>query len=194
MLGGYICYSLDPMVEAVMVSVKESEMKPARTTALLLALAMTGPFAGMARAAPPVSHGSADARVMANVSTERREVITETGIPAPYFRLANPLPKNLTTLQRGGRIYAQRCSGCHGSIAIPGGGPAGRDLVPHPTDLMALRQLSPRTLDAYMDWTIADGGVSFATAMPGFKSVLSRKDIWSVIYFVRTSVDRQAKH
>jgi mono/diheme cytochrome c family protein len=166
-------------------------MMPARTTIAVLAAAILAQFAGPAVAAPA---SPADLRAQKNVSTERREVIAETGIPAPYFRLRNPLPGTRATALRGGRVYAQRCAGCHGSIAVPGGGPDARDLAPRPTDLVALRQLSPRTLDAYMYWTIAEGGVAYATAMPGFKSVLPRKDIWSVIHFVRTSVDAQARH
>jgi mono/diheme cytochrome c family protein len=165
-------------------------MMPAKMMILLLAAAMPGQFAGRALAAP-ASPG--DVRAATNVSTERREVITETGIPAPYFRFSNPLPGNRATLLRGGRVYAQRCSGCHGSIAVAGGGADARGLVPQPTDLMALHQLSPRTLDAYMYWTIAEGGAPYATTMPGYKSVLARKDIWSVISFVRTSVGVQAK-
>jgi mono/diheme cytochrome c family protein len=162
----------------------------ARLTIPLLAAAMAGPLAGNALAAPA---SSGDVRAAANVSTERREVINETGIPAPYFRYSNPQPKTLATLLRGSQIYARRCAGCHGSIPIPGGGPEARDLSPRPTDLMALRQLSPHTRDAYMYWTIAEGGVTFATAMPGYKSILPRKDIWSVIYFVRASVEPRPK-
>jgi mono/diheme cytochrome c family protein len=149
-------------------------------------LAATGVLLARAAAAAP----SADARASANVSTERREVINETGIPAPYFRYSNPLPRTQATLRRGGQIYAQRCAGCHGSIVMPGSGADARDLSPQPTDLMALRQLSPRTRDAYMYWTIAEGGVAYATTMPAYKTVLPKKDIWSVIRFVRASVDR----
>jgi serine/threonine protein kinase len=64
--------------------------------------------------------------------------------------------------------------------------------TPSPTDLKALRQLSPKTLDGYMYWTITEGGVPFDTAMPSYKAILPRRDIWSVITFVRASVGRGA--
>lgn len=118
-------------------------------------------------------------------------MITESGIPAPYFRMRNPLSQNLDTLLRGGRIYARRCSNCHGTIANPVGKLSG-EITPSPTDLKALRQLSPKTLDGYMYWTIAEGGVPFDTAMPSYKRILPRRDIWSVIAFVRASVGRGA--
>ena len=157
---------------------------PARTM-MLVAAASAAMLGGAAAAAP-----SPDARSSANVSTERPEVINETGIPAPYFRFSNPLPKSQATLRHGGQICAQRCAGCHGSIVMPGRGADARDLAPQPTDLMALRQLSPRTRDAYMYWTIAEGGAAYATTMPAYKTVLPKKDIWSVIRFVRANVDR----
>lgn len=165
-------------------------MQRARPTIALLAAAMATQYAGSAMAAP----ATPEARAATNVSSERRQVINETGIPAPYFRYSNPLPKSLPTLLRGGQVYARRCAGCHGAIAVPGGGKDAREFVPRPTDLMALRQLSPKARDAYMYWTIAEGGTAYFTAMPEYKKILPKRDIWSVIYFVRTSVEPRAPH
>jgi len=39
--------------------------------------------------------------------------------------------------------------------------------------------------DAYLYWTIAEGGAPIHTAMPVFKNVLNEDEIWKVIIFLR---------
>jgi mono/diheme cytochrome c family protein len=39
--------------------------------------------------------------------------------------------------------------------------------------------------DAYLYWTVAEGGVPIRTGMPAFKQTLTPDQIWSVILYVR---------
>ena len=43
-----------------------------------------------------------------------------------------------------------------------------------------------------MYWSIAEGGRQFDSDMPAFKSTLSKKDIWSVIAYVRAGMPRSS--
>lgn len=41
--------------------------------------------------------------------------------------------------------------------------------------------------------TIAEGGAQFGSAMPAFKDVLSRDDIWAVIAYIQARLPQKAK-
>ena len=66
-------------------------------------------------------------------------------------------------LQAGAELFAQRCSGCHGT-AGGGDGKAAASLLPHPADLTAARFSSRRLADVL--WNGVPG-----TAMPRFRDV-----------------------
>jgi mono/diheme cytochrome c family protein len=36
-----------------------------------------------------------------------------------------------------------------------------------------------------MLWSISDGGAAFGSAMPAFKDVLSRDEIWKIVTYMR---------
>ena len=57
----------------------------------------------------------------------------------------------------------------------------GRTLSPPPANLAFLAQMPMVQWDPLMYWTIAEGGAQFGSAMPLFKSTLSKDDIWAVI-------------
>jgi mono/diheme cytochrome c family protein len=43
-----------------------------------------------------------------------------------------------------------------------------------------------------MYWAIAEGGQEFESDMPAFKKSLSRKEMWSVIAYVRAGLPRRS--
>jgi mono/diheme cytochrome c family protein len=108
------------------------------------------------------------------------------GVPQPYSSAHNPLPGNATTLRRGAQVYDQNCSACHGPNGY-GDGPSGQQLSPRPADLAWLAR-SHMVGDQYIYWTVAEGGQPVGSAMPAFKSVLSQRDIWAVVTYVRRGV------
>ena len=89
-------------------------------------------------------------------------------------------------------MYLQSCASCHG----PGGagdGPAAASLSPRPANLAWLAQMPMAQWNAYMYWAIAEGGAEFGSAMPAFKNVLPKDDIWAVIAFIQARFPQNPK-
>lgn len=119
-------------------------------------------------------------------SMARRRQAMMRGIPEPYRSARNPLPISNGTLQRGAQVYAESCASCHGSEGY-GDGPAGQQLSPRPADLSWLAR-SHMAGDQYVYWTVSEGGQPVGSAMPPFKELLSQRDIWAVVAYVRQGV------
>jgi mono/diheme cytochrome c family protein len=83
---------------------------------------------------------------------------------------------------RGARIYAERCSGCHGD-AGRGDGPAAAALVPRPRDFTDATFWRDRTPDALRE-VVRKGKPG--TMMAPFDGVLGDADIDAVVAFLRT--------
>jgi hypothetical protein len=64
-----------------------------------------------------------------------------------------------------------------------GDGQAAKSLRPPPALLAYMIQM-PMSVDEYMMWTISEGGNQFGTAMPAYKEVLSKNDIWKIVTFM----------
>jgi mono/diheme cytochrome c family protein len=108
------------------------------------------------------------------------------GIPEPYRSARNPLPNSEATLERGAAVYAQNCAACHGANGY-GDGPAGQQLTPRPANLAWLAH-SHMVGDQYVYWTVEEGGQPVGSAMPAFKDILSKCDIWAVVTYVRQAL------
>ena len=122
----------------------------------------------------------------------RRHQAMMSGIPAPYSTMSNPLPVARETIDRGAKVYAQRCLVCHGATGL-GDGEGGRNLSPPPGNLAWLSQMPMSRWDGYIYWTIAEGGVPFGTAMPAFKGALSSDEIWAVTAYIQAHLPQPAK-
>jgi mono/diheme cytochrome c family protein len=114
----------------------------------------------------------------------RHHYIMNNGLPQAYRGKDNPLRPTEPILADGQRIYDQNCASCHGERGR-GDGPAGEALRPQPASLRHLGHMSMMANDAYLYWTIADGGQPVNSDMPAFKEALAEEDIWSVIYYIR---------
>jgi mono/diheme cytochrome c family protein len=117
-------------------------------------------------------------------SMPRMHFAMMSGVPAPYNSMSNPLPRTRETVERGAVVYEQNCASCHGATGL-GDGPVGRTLSPPPANLVFLAQMPMVQWDPFMYWTVAEGGAQFASAMPAFKDVLSKNDIWAVTAYVQ---------
>jgi mono/diheme cytochrome c family protein len=84
-------------------------------------------------------------------------------IPAEYAGLANPVPADEASLERGARLYATNCASCHGEGGM-GDGPAASALDPAPAPVAHSSQMMA---DDYLFWRLSEGGTPFNTSMPG---------------------------
>lgn len=118
------------------------------------------------------------------VSMLRHRYVHQHGIDAPYADKTRPLQPSAADVAAGQKLYAQQCAVCHGP-AGRGDGEAGQALTPPPADLAVAAKL-PMATDAYLYWTVAEGGVPVGSAMPPFKSVLGETEIWQLIGYLRS--------
>ncbi len=116
-------------------------------------------------------------------SMQRHRYVMQQGLDPRYAETSNPLTPDAANLTVGRTLYRQYCASCHG-IAGLGDGDAGKTLQPPPANL-AWSTKRPIATDGYLDWTIAEGGVPVQTAMPAFKGVLTERQIWQIILYLR---------
>ncbi len=106
------------------------------------------------------------------------------GIPADYQGAGNPFGPDAETIATGRVLYQANCAICHGPTGM-GDGEAANSLSPSPALLAYMIQM-PMMVDEYMLWTISEGGEAFGTAMPAFKGILTKDEIWYIITYMRT--------
>lgn len=106
------------------------------------------------------------------------------GIPADYQGTRSPFTSDAKIINEGRTLYQQNCASCHGTTGL-GDGELANSLNPSPALLAYMIQM-PMSVDAYMLWSISEGGEAFGTAMPAFKDALTRDEIWKIITFMRS--------
>jgi mono/diheme cytochrome c family protein len=117
-------------------------------------------------------------------SMPRNHAAMVSGVPAPYANLHNPLPRTTATIDRGAQVYSANCASCHGPSGY-GDGPAAQNLNPRPANLAWLSRMPMSRWDAFMYWTVSEGGAPFGTAMPSFKTSLSSENRWAAIAYIQ---------
>ena len=105
------------------------------------------------------------------------------GIPIVYRAARNPLSADAKTISEGRALYRANCASCHGATGI-GDGEMANSLNPSPALLAYMIQM-PMSVDAYMLWSISDGGAVFGTAMPAFEDTLTQDEIWEIVIYIR---------
>jgi mono/diheme cytochrome c family protein len=146
-----------------------------------LAIAQTGGWGGMGQGMGGpgmMGQGSGGGSVL------RHRYVMTKGIDPQYAKAHNPLTASDLTLREGKVLYENNCVTCHGTSGR-GDGPASRGMNPAPADLTAAIRL-PIASDAYLDWTISEGGIPVQSAMPPYKTALSNDEIWKVVLYLRT--------
>lgn len=120
-----------------------------------------------------------------NMSMQRHRFVMQNGISQEYQAKINPIQTATSDiLSTGKSLYDSNCSSCHGQSGI-GNGPAGVNLNPRPANIAAFSKM-PMASDAYLNWTISEGGAPISSPMPVFKSQLKEQQIWQIITYLRT--------
>ena len=115
--------------------------------------------------------------------TERHRAFIQGGVPVEYLNQSSPYPKAGGVIRDGSKVYAEHCVACHGPRGM-GDGNAGKDLAPSPA-LLSYLEREPKTADGYLLWTITEGGQAFGSEMPALKDLLSEREIWQVVIYMR---------
>ena len=126
---------------------------------------------------------------MMGMSMVRHQYVMRNGIPPAYRDVKNPLEGTPETLAAGRKVYEANCAVCHGPQGH-GDGPGAKGLIPPPANIAALVRMGPMATDAYLGWTIGEGGVPVGSAMPAFKSSLSETERWQLIRYLQQGLDR----
>jgi mono/diheme cytochrome c family protein len=146
-------------------------------------------IAGLPLAAFAAQSDEGPPRWAANIA--RKQQVVMNGVPAAYARRYDRTADNSAKRRQGRVIFQASCESCHGWSG-EGNGPEAFAQVPAPADLEWLAHTPKRAAQPYMYWTIAEGGRSFGSEMPAFKSKLTSSDIWAVIAYIRAGMPRRS--
>ena len=113
----------------------------------------------------------------------RHRIVRHGSVPDLYRGMQNPLKENKANINAGARLFAEHCANCHGK-AGEGDGEGGKGLNPKPANLAFIMDKWIAT-DDFLMWSIAAGGKKLKTDMPAFKDVLTEKERWQVIHYLR---------
>jgi len=133
---------------------------------------------GMAR-----GHGMRHGPVHKGNRVRHRVVRHGGGVPDPYNGMQNPLRVTNANIDAGAKLYAEHCTTCHGKTG-EGDGEGGKGLNPKPANLAFIMGRWIAT-DDFLMWSVAEGGGKLKTGMPAFKSVLTEKERWQVVQYLR---------
>ena len=89
----------------------------------------------------------------------------------------NPVAATADSIAQGKRIFASNCVTCHG-VNGEGDGPLAKGLDPKPANLAAMATQHP---DGDFAWKVAHG----RGAMPAWKDILSERDIWHTVNYIK---------
>lgn len=130
-------------------------------------------------------HGKGMGRHQGN-RVRHRVIMMGPGIPKAYQEAKNPLPDSAKNIDAGELLFKEQCVSCHGKAGI-GNGEAGNELNPKPANIAFIMD-KPIATDAFLFWSISEGGVPLGTAMPAFKEQLTKEQRWQIIHYLRTDL------
>ncbi len=118
-----------------------------------------------------------------SAATARRRAAAAGRIPARYQAAENTVGHTLSAIEQGARLYRERCASCHGA-AGEGDGPRAQSAGP-PMPSLPFTLGQDYSTDAYLLWTIMEGGDPFGTEKPGFADDLTTEQAWQIIAYMR---------
>ena len=100
-------------------------------------------------------------------------------VPDPS-KVSNPIPASAESNARGGKLYVQYCSKCHG-LTGNGAGPSAHGFSTNPRQLWTWHN-ADKSADPYLFWFITNG----RTDMPPWGVILSENERWDLVNYVKT--------
>lgn len=95
-------------------------------------------------------------------------------VPEDQKNIENPLPYNLSNVEKGKELYLKNCKSCHGDVGKNNGLP----LVPPPPDVASENMQANSQAELYYKITYGRGG------MPQFETTLSEDDRWRLVNYI----------
>lgn len=117
------------------------------------------------------------------MESPRREAAENGKIPQRYRDMRNTVGHTLAAITRGAEHYQRHCTACHGDTGA-GDGPRAQRSDPRMPDLNFTVEQDYAT-DAYLIWTILEGGKPLGADKPAFADTLSQRQAWQVIAYMR---------
>lgn len=113
---------------------------------------------------------------------ESRQHLHEPGqhhwaAPQSEQRRRNPVKADKASLARGRALFQTHCVSCHGEHG-EGDGPTAAGMTPTPPNL---KTMAAHHTDGDLAWKITHG----RGPMPGWKTRLTSRDIWSVVTYLK---------
>jgi mono/diheme cytochrome c family protein len=102
-------------------------------------------------------------------------------IPAGAAQEANPLQATPDVIDKGKKLFGDKCQKCHGTAGKGDGPDADPD---SPPDDLSDSSRAARNPDGVMFYKIWNGRKS--PKMPKFGDELSKEDVWAVIHYAKT--------
>lgn len=93
--------------------------------------------------------------------------------------LKNPFAGDRAVLAEGKSLYTTNCAPCHGDKGR-GDGPAAQALIPKPADHTSAVVQSES--DGSLFWKLSEG----RNPMPSYKTILTERQRWELITYIRT--------
>jgi mono/diheme cytochrome c family protein len=100
-------------------------------------------------------------------------------VPPAYINLKNPTVADSATLKNAKVLYIKYCAPCHG-VTGKGDGPANASLNPNPANHTSILMLNET--DGALWYKITTG----RNPMPENKSILTEKERWELVTYIRT--------
>jgi mono/diheme cytochrome c family protein len=91
----------------------------------------------------------------------------------------NPIAVDKSSLAEGKLLYSTNCTPCHGDKG-KGDGPAAQALAPKPADHTS--SIVQNETDGSLFWKLSEG----RNPMPGYKKILTDKQRWELVNYIRT--------
>jgi high-affinity iron transporter len=105
-----------------------------------------------------------------------------TSVSPIGVRTIAAVPSTPKSIADGGNAYNRSCASCHGKSAT-GDGPAAKQLNPKPSNLVDA-EWAHGTSDSEIFAVIRSGVPK--TAMKGFASKMTEREIWDIINYLRS--------
>ncbi|HVA93375.1 MAG TPA: cytochrome c [Candidatus Dormibacteraeota bacterium] len=100
-------------------------------------------------------------------------------VPASAKRVKNPVPVTKATLSAAGSLFKENCALCHGD-AGKGDGPGAQAINVKPANFTDTKMMRAET-DGSIFWKMSTG----RGPMPAWKDVLSEKERWELVGYIR---------